>query len=317
MSNIFISVTHPPGKYEVHGTLKTQNENFATAIGALAAISTFQEITVTPKPGLVDSCGTGAHSDMDWTLFILSACALAPYWSRQAMEGILCEERGPYPALFSRLRKRGSEMERAMCSATGGVNTHKGMIFAMSLLTGAAGLCLREGGCSPEKIRRKTSEISAPFMAEEFERIARLGRERRREELSHGEKIFLNYGVGGIRKEAMLGFPSIEPALASYENALCLGARENDAAICALLTLMSVCEDTNVIHRAGIEFWREKYIRKVEEAQRQFDPVERNYDRLLEFDEFLVKNGASPGGAADLLACTLFLYSSKMRGNKK
>jgi triphosphoribosyl-dephospho-CoA synthetase len=287
--------------------LKTQNENFATAIGALAAISTFGEIAATPKPGLVDSLGAGAHSDMDWALFMRSAGALAPFWAGQALDGMTCGESGPYPGLFHKLRSRGIEMERAMLDATGGVNTHKGLIFALSLLAGSAGVCLSEGGCQPDAIRKKSSEIAAPFMEEEFQRIkTRVGG------MSHGEKIYLLHGIGGIRSEAMNAFPSLGASLDVYESASRRGAAANDAALCALLTLMTVCEDTNVIHRAGIAFWRGEYLERTREALETFNPLEPDYGPLFTLDGFLIGRGVSPGGAADLLACTLFLHRSKI-----
>jgi triphosphoribosyl-dephospho-CoA synthetase len=275
-------------------------------------MATFIEITITPKPGLVDSCGAGAHSDMDWALFMLSASALAPYWPKQVLDGMSCSETDPYPKLFGKLRARGVEMELAMLEATGGVNTHKGLIFALSLLAGASGVCLNDSDCSPEKIRKKSSEIASPFMEEEFERMKIRRSASRGRQLSHGEKIFLKHGIGGIRSEAMNGFPSLGQSLEAYETALYEGARANDAAIYALLTLMTICEDTNVIHRAGIKFWRGEYLKRTREALKNFNPLEADYGPLFKLDEFLVRNGASPGGAADLLACTLFLYRSKI-----
>lgn len=294
--------------------MKTQNENFATAIGALAAMSTFIEIATAPKPGLVDSYGNGAHSDMDWALFMVSASALAPYWPQQILDGMICGETGRFADLFGRLRARGIKMERAMLGATGGINTHKGLIFALSLLAGAAGVCLNDGDCAPEEIRKKSSEIAYPFMEEEFERIKTRGtrRGRRGGQVTHGEKIFLKHGIGGIRSEAMKAFPSLGPSLEAYEKALGAGARANDAALLALLTLMTICEDTNVIHRAGIKFWRGEYLKRVKETLKNFDPLEADYGPLFRLDDFLVRNNASPGGAADLLACTLFLYRSKI-----
>ncbi|MDR3322028.1 MAG: triphosphoribosyl-dephospho-CoA synthase, partial [Synergistaceae bacterium] len=116
--------------------MKTQNENFATAIGTLAALATIVEIATTPKPGLVDLYGSSAHNDMDCALFIASASALAPYWREQVMEGIRFSGRACHRELFARLKSRGVEMESAMLEATGGVNTHKGLIFALSLMTG-------------------------------------------------------------------------------------------------------------------------------------------------------------------------------------
>ena len=298
--------------------MKTQNENFATAIGALASISVIEEAIITPKPGLVDSCGAGAHMDMDLALLTRGAYALEPYWKAQALDGVTHGEFGSYDELLRKLRARGVEMESAMFDATGGVNTHKGVVFLLSLLLGAAGICLREKDRSPAEICKRASEIVYPAMADELERIKIKGTDKKNgRTLSNGGKIFLRHGVRGIRKEAMDGFPSIvHSSLPAYENAVAGGAKKNDAALAALLALMDTCEDTNIIHRAGFDFWRGEYKTKISEAKKNFDPLEPlNYKVLLDLDKFLVGRRASPGGAADLLICTLFLSRSKMIDN--
>jgi triphosphoribosyl-dephospho-CoA synthetase len=249
---------------------------------------------------------------MDWALFMASASALASYWEEQALEGMRCAESGARDALLAKLRSRGVDMESAMFLATGGVNTHKGAIFALSIMVGATGICLSEGDCSPDNIFSKSSEIISPTMANEFANMKQKALARDEASLTNGEKIFLRYGVGGIRKEAMDGFPSVRNGLAEYETALANGARGNDAALSALLHIMSVCEDTNVIHRAGFDFWRGEYMERVEATKKRFDSAKPDYSSLLELDEFLIEKNASPGGAADLLACTLFLYRSKI-----
>jgi triphosphoribosyl-dephospho-CoA synthetase len=181
-------------------------------------------------------------------------------------------------------------------------------------MTGAAGVCLADGDLSPGKIREISREIVYLAMSAEFERL-RGGHAGRCAPLSNGEKIFLKYGVGGVRKEAMEGFPSVEVGLETYGHAMAEGAVGNDAALAALLRIMGVCEDTNVIHRSGFGFWRGEYREKVARAAMDFDPLEPDYRVLLGLDEFLVQKNASPGGAADLLACTLFLYRSKISDN--
>jgi triphosphoribosyl-dephospho-CoA synthetase len=230
------------------------------------------------------------------------------------MDGIVFSGGDSREELFARLKSRGAEMESAMFDATGGANTHKGTIFALSLLTGAAGVCLAEGELSPGNVRRISREIAYPAVNAEFKRLRRLPADGGTP-LSNGEKIFLEHGVGGVRKEAMEGFPSVEIGLDAYGRARAAGAKGNDAALAALLCIMGVCEDTNVIHRAGFDFWRGEYMEKVAETAERFDPLEPEYWPLFELDEFLVSKNASPGGAADLLGCTLFLYRSKMPDN--
>jgi triphosphoribosyl-dephospho-CoA synthetase len=95
------------------------------------------------------------------------------------------------------------------------------------------------------------------------------------------------------------------------------GASLRGAAIAALLELMTVCEDTNVIHRGGMRFWKDEYRDRVRETARKFDPSEPDAaGSVRKLGELLVSLGISPGGAADLLACTLYLYRSKIPDNR-
>lgn len=293
---------------EPRSILNDENRFFATVIGAAATLASFEEIVTAPKPGLVDPLHSGSHDDMSWITFLRSASVLAPFWSEQASEGLRCADTAE---LMPKLRGRGVEMERVMFESTDGVNTHKGLVFALSLLAGAAGNCLSAGSCAPAEICRRAAEIASPSCLRQFETIR--GRSPRGAS-SHGETIFLRHGVGGIRKEAMDGFPTLlSYGLPALEMSLASGASLNDAALASLLTIMSRCEDTNVIHRAGFEFWRGRYKEAVALAVSKFDPARPGgYEALGELENLLLAYRASPGGAADLLACTLFLYRSKI-----
>ena len=79
---------------------------------AIAAYeASVREVMTAPKPGLVDSEGSGCHDDMDCALFLKSARALAPFWVRQARAGL---DGTPLELAAARLRAAGVEMERAM-----------------------------------------------------------------------------------------------------------------------------------------------------------------------------------------------------------
>lgn len=252
---------------------------------------------------------------MDWLTFLFSASALSPHWRVQAAHGLCHPHDRPPEELMQTMRRHGIRMERAMFEATANVNTHKGLIFVLSLLLGAAGICLARGSYTPADIRRVSSEIASPSLAEEQEHLR--CRARAGQHLTHGQAIYIEHGIGGIRNEAMNGFPSLEAGLAALEKAIQRGARLRDAAIYALLTLMGACEDTNIIHRAGLPFWRGEYREITAETQKKFDPVHPgDYAPVLALGERLIERNASPGGAADLLACTLFLYRSKIPDNK-
>jgi triphosphoribosyl-dephospho-CoA synthetase len=205
-------------------------------------------------------------------------------------------------------------MERVMFGATGGVNTHKGLIFVLSLLLAGWGIAYARRETSVAAALDMSSEIISPCLLAELEGIK--SRAAAGGALTHGERIFARYGLGGIRSEVTRGFPSLRRGLAALEDALSGGAAIRDAALYALLVLMMECEDTNVIHRAGVDFWRGEYKENISATLRKFNPLKPSYyEPMLDLDRFLMRHGASPGGAADLLACTLFIYRSKISGN--
>lgn len=75
---------------------------------------------------------------MDFFTFVDSSSALIP-WFRDFFS--IGWEHGDETGdrLFERLRFAGQNAEAKMFSATGGVNTHKGLIFASAILCGALG----------------------------------------------------------------------------------------------------------------------------------------------------------------------------------
>ena len=132
----------------------------AAQIASLALEALLAEAAATPKPGLVDRVNCGAHADMDFFTFQVSAAAIAPFLSVFVRTGT--EHTGDASALLARLRPVGMEAERAMFVRTGGVNTHKGAIFSFGVLLGAAGLALRRGKkCTAECVLDLVKEICA------------------------------------------------------------------------------------------------------------------------------------------------------------
>jgi triphosphoribosyl-dephospho-CoA synthetase len=291
-------------------------ERNAVALGALAALATYEEVMLSPKPGLVCPDSSGSHSDMNWVTFLIGASAIAPLWRVQALAGFSCGHYKPLMGeLADKLRATGKRMECAMFEATGGVNTHKGLIFALSLLVAASGVRIPAQKYSPDAVFETAGSIIASDAERELMAIAQ--KRESGKEMTHGEKIYFLYGIGGIRAEAAAGFPSVKAGLCVLEESLKEGAALRDAAIKAMLTIMLKCEDTNVIHRAGVNFWRGEYKERVSGALCGFDPVyPGRYEALRGLGDRLIELKASPGGAADLLACTLFMYRSKISDNK-
>ena len=195
-----------------------------------------------PKPGLVDRFGPGSHRDMDFATFLLSMTALAPFWQRQALWGLAGIPPGE---ALPCLRRTGLKMDAAMYRATSGVNTHKGLIFALSLLLYGAGRCLLLGqGLQPSKVAAAAASAARGCCERELFSLAQSPPSR---PLTGGERIFLEHGVTGIRGEAEGGFPTVlRHGLPSFRKALSRGATRHDSALHPF-DLMMHGEDTNVI----------------------------------------------------------------------
>ena len=101
----------------------TDDEIADTAVAAMYA-----EADLTPKPGLVDRRGGGAHTDMDVAMLHRSA---------EALHGALteCASAARTSAINVDLRARigaiGRAGETKMLAATGDVNTHRGALWAL------------------------------------------------------------------------------------------------------------------------------------------------------------------------------------------
>jgi triphosphoribosyl-dephospho-CoA synthetase len=279
--------------------------NPETMLGAFATLASAWEVQVGPKPGLVDRFGSGAHRDMDYLTFLISTCALSPYWPLQARVGL--DGTSPENAM-GRLRETGLEMERAMVGVTGGVNTHKGLIFALSLLLFGAGYCFSSTAkIDPPEAARLAAEAVKEKVRSELNALSRSDHSRVK---THGEKLFLEYGITGIRGEASSGFPSVlSRGLPALHQALEVGASFHDAALYALFSIAAVCEDSNVITRGGFDFWRDSHRSRMQELATECPPYSPAFiEGLRHLDAEYSSLGVSPGGAADLLSCTLFLY---------
>ena len=259
------------------------------------------EVMTSPKPGLVDAFGNGCHEDMDCKLFIKSAEAIAPFWMQQAQTGVA---RGEPARMMQELRAAGVQMERAMLCATGGVNTHKGLIYLLSLLVCGAAAAFSAGEYSPRLAASEAASLAAGSVERELAPLLTKPRAR----LSNGERLFVEHGVTGARGEAARGFPSvIDCGLPELRAALMRGAQLNDAGLSALLSVMGVCEDSNVMHRGGFEYWRNEYRADALAVRAAFDAGFCGYAPLYAMEARFLPRRISPGGAADLLSCVYFL----------
>lgn len=264
-------------------------------IARIAQQSLLYEVCITPKPGLVDRENNGSHRDMDIFTFMNSASALWPYFFH-------CAEIGSSTALlppsetFAQLRYPGKLAQREMLRCTSGVNTHKGAIFSMGILCAAAGR-LKPNKRTAEAVLAQCAAMTAGLTEEltnpQHPRTA-------------GEQLYHCYGISGIRGQAEAGFPAVlHTALPTLQKGLAQGLSVNDAGCAALLHLITVVEDTNLISRSNLET-RNQIAEDISQllSQTPFpDPAE-----LRKLDQYFTSLNLSPGGCADLLALTFFLH---------
>lgn len=269
----------------------------AQAIGSAASLALLLEVSVTPKPGLVDRQGNGAHNDMNFSTFLASAAAITPYFSACAQAG------ADFPQVdettLPRIRPLGVRCEQVMLAATNGANTHKGAIFSLGILTCAAGACLSSGDLSPDAVCAKAAIIAAPALLD-FQKGS---------PDTKGLRLYASQGVTGIRGEAASGFASVRQwALPALEELSGKGILENDLCLQALLLLMANVRDTNLLARGGEEGLAYAQSAAREALAQGGALAGDGKARLAAMDKDFIRRNLSPGGCADLLAAAIFLH---------
>ncbi len=260
-------------------------------MAALATRCLIDEARLSPKPGLVDSRGSGAHQDLTLALMERSAHSLQPTFQALALHSW---NRPADIALRQTIGRLGREGERQMMQATEGVNTHRGAIWAMGLLVSASAML--------------AGERAPQALAEAAASLARIADEAAPKLFSKGLRASRRYRVPGAREEAQQGFPHIlQLALPQLIRSRHLGASENEAQLDALMAIMTSLSDTCVLSRAGAQGLTamQEGARRVLAAGGVMQP--EGQQALAALDAQMIRLNASPGGAADLLAATLFL----------
>lgn len=288
---------------ELQATTRNIMENYFSAsdrkrFSDLAVKSLLCEVYTTPKPGLVDKRNSGSHKDMDVGTFERSAASLTPYFSECVAIGQKTADRPPAET-FSLLRSAGINAEKVMCEVTGGVNTHKGAIYSMGIICGALG-------------RLWTAESPIADTDAIFSMCSQLTKDAVKSDFASengstaGGRLYLEYGLTGIRGEVSAGFPSVKRfSLPAFQKALDDEASSNDAGVAALLHLIANVEDTNLYHRGGCDGVH--YARDCAKSLLE-KPCKALLKQVEKLDDDFIAKNLSPGGCADLLAVTYFIH---------
>lgn len=263
-------------------------------LASLALKALLYEISLSPKPGLVDKFSNGSHTDMNYLTFIDSSAAVSVWFGELVHEGFSFKEEDATKALPI-IRNIGLRMEAAMNEATGNVNTQKGIIFLMGLSLFACGrLYSQYDRFDPEIFREILRSVCRGLVQKELKDIPFTGK-------SHGEEIFHKHGISGARGEAESGFNTVfQFGLPLLKGTAAL--TDMDMIKC-FLSIASNNKDTNILYRGGPAVLA-SFQNLCNIALKSF-----NGGNFSNVEAFCERENISPGGSADLLVVSIFLWS--------
>ena len=293
-------------------------------VAELIARALRMELDAPLKPGLVDQETSGAHSDMDYALMKGSIDVIRRSFIRH-LPSLICLTD------TDSIVKFGKAIERDVLEYTGGVNTYRGAIFALGLAAIAALTIARDSRFTFTELSDRIADLSALIAAgnDSHGAIAvkehgvkgalQLAREGYKPLFTDWLPFYRSTGAAGLRQctdVRSAGASGLRPysAAASPEQSRRAtrewtrpgpdGTAENDWLLQkTLLRIMSTLDDTCVIHRVGYQ--RAQEVK--EEAKALLDDFSEEGLRKMKmrYDA----EGISPGGAADMLALTIFVDS--------
>lgn len=257
------------------------------------------EVSTHPKPGLVTRLSNGAHKDMSIFTFMMSSAVLSKAFND--LQDIGQAHRGTLAELFCKLRSYGVGAEAELLRVTKGVNTQRGILFAGGIVSAVSGYAMNMG-LSRDALLPLIKEMAAGLVARELKNLDHAA-------MTAGEKLYYKYGITGIRGEVENGFPSVvNYGLPALEDAFDQGATINDALVHALISLMTVVEDSNVIWRTDYDTLLE--VQRIAKNILSLGSVftEKGRMAIAETERYFLQRRISPGGSADLLSVTITLY---------
>ena len=305
----------------------SQPDRVSTYVAECALEALLLEVAATPKPGLVDRRNNGAHRDMNFYTFIRSALSLRPHFAIMAQAGQDLAQKPPQE-LFNYVRILGLAAEKDMFAATNNINTHKGALFALGLLCASAGqACCRSAdrsGWHPAALGQFVAQMSQGLCQRELADLNTLAAQatnatqatgavslnnaepdikvRPTAALTHGQRMYLQYGACGARGQAESGFAQVIEKYLPYLRDLKKQQLDQDEILVRTLLLIGAdLDDTNILNRVGAT--------KAAWAKEACAALHEHYthEAACQLDDLFIKERISPGGSADLLSVTIFL----------
>lgn len=272
--------------------------NAVYGFGLAAVRALYAEVALEPKPGLVSFRDCGSHTDMNAQTFMRSLFALRGYFPRMVWAGHA-------GAHFSVLEDLGKSAETRMLTATRGINTHRGAIFGLGLLCAGAGQLQAQGlTLTPQHLRAVLLSSWGDALAQRA-KAARLSAPG-----SNGQRAARRFGLRSAGDEAAQAFPVLfDVTLPALQAALQAGTTIRAARVQALFATMAELDDTNCVHRGGIDG-----LRFVQASASQFlqagGVMQSGWlTHARAIHNAFVGRNLSPGGSADVLASACWVQS--------
>lgn len=226
---------------------------------------------------------------------------LKPFFSHFVLEGMKTAEE-PSSQILRQIRPLGLQAEQAMLQATEQVNTHKGAIFAFGLVCSAIGRLYQQHrlAISIDQICQMVAAFTQGLCAE-------LQHFPKNQPLTAGVQLFQQYGLTGARGEAESGFTLVRQTI-EFLSSKRASSTEHQW-LMALVYLMAVNPDTNVVYRggmAGLEFVQQEAKKLLDNPSILLNESELK-NNLSQLDQACIARNLSSGGSADLLALLIFL----------
>lgn len=284
--------------YKKYKEIDKEIEFLSYEASQIALKSMISEVSTFPSFGLVSPVSSGSHKDMDYYTFLNSAFAITPYLKKMFQIGY--SYHSPKD-IFDAIRNTGKTCEEKMFEATNNINTHKGMIFLMGITIAAMGKTLYENMKFDDI--RSIIKLMVKDILDDFKSLDK------KQNLTHGEKLYLEYGFTGIRGQVKDGLSVLfDNIIDKYSDS---ELKENDLYTQILIELMSIVEDSTIVYRHDINT-----LRKVQEDAKELLNLggvftETGKTRCKELEELYIKENISPGGCADLLAISILLLTAK------
>lgn len=240
------------------------------------------ELSRTLAFGCVNKFSNGSHTDMTYDTFILSSKAI-----RDGLENIDWEN----VSTFEELRIQGLKVERSMLEKTGGVNTHKGLVFMLMFL---AYFYTKYGYI--DTLERKIANFSSPLKKDYIH--------------YKSAKKWNELKIKDIRYFPLTGFSElIKLSKVKYK-----GDYENTL---LSLKLIAHIDDTTTINRSKLKTL--SYVQ--DEAKKILRINESDKEKIMakakSLNQFYLDNNLSSGGVADVFTVIKLLSNLEEEINGK